>query len=421
MPIPQFQPLCTLVILLSLSPLQAQQWDRFRGPNGTGRAVEGVSLPQTWSEEENVRWKTPILKGSSSPILNGDTIFLTGYSGYATDAEDLGQRGDLKLHVQAFSFETGKQIWDYNFSASANEQEATRRVIDHGYASPTACTDGKAVYAWFGPSGMVALDLQGNLLWKRELGSKTAGFGAAASPITWQNLVIMNASIEAGTLFALDKQTGKIVWELEEVNRAWTTPALAILADGGTELVLHYKDEARGIDPETGEVLWNCRGIPDYIVPVPIVDGDIIYFSGGRQNRTMAIRAGGRGDVTETHKLWEVARGANVTTPLLHDGHLYWSHDKAFALCMSAETGDVLDQTRFENGERVYASVVYGDEKLFMTQRNGVTLVLRASPEYNLLSENQLGDGEESFNATPAIHENSLLFRSTKHLIRVEK
>jgi outer membrane protein assembly factor BamB len=206
---------------------------------------------------------------------------------------------------------------------------------------------------------------------------------------------------------------------VDGVERAWTTPAFVHLENGTTELVIHFKDKICGFDPRTGEQLWTCAGIPDYIVPLPVVEGERVYFSGGRQNKTIAVRAGGRGDVTDTHKLWEVTAGANVTSPLLHDGYLYWAHDKGWAQCVRAETGESIYQKRFRSRDRVYASVVYGDDKFFMTLRDGTTLVLKAEAEYAELAVNKLGSEGEQFNATPAIYRNSLLIRSTQHLYRI--
>lgn len=413
-------PASLLALFLSANAF-SEDWSRFRGPNGTGRASTADDLPESWANDRGIVWKTPILRGSSSPVITNERIFITGYSGYAENATDPGSKSDLTLHVSAYDAKSGEQIWDFPFKASESEQQATKRVIDHGYASPTPCTDGDKVFATFGPSGVVALDVEGKLLWRQDVGDGKAGFGAASSPIEFDDLVIVNASIESKTLYALDKDSGKIRWKVADIERAWTTPALVKLEGGSVELVIHFKDHVRGLEPKTGKELWRCEGIPDYIVPVPVVDGETIYFSGGRQNRTIAIKAGGRGDVTETHKLWEVNRGANVTTPLFHDGHLYWSHDKAFAQAMSAADGTMLYQERFKNRDRVYASVIYGDGKLFMTQRDGNTLVLAAKPEYEELAVNQLGTDDEQFNATPAIYQNSLIFRSTRMLYRIGK
>ncbi len=405
--------------LLSHSVCGAADWSRFRGPNGTGQASHAGPLPTHWDDGNSVIWKQPVPRGSSSPIVRQEKLFVTGFTGYAQGKTEPGNKQDLRLHVLAYDFETGQSLWDYELPASENEQSATKRVEDHGYASSTPCSDGVYVFASFGPTGVVALDMDGNLVWQRSVGIGTAGFGAASSPIEFEDLVFVNASIESDTLFAFEKATGEIAWQLAGIERAWTTPALVRLPGGKTELVIHFKNEIRGLDPRTGDVLWQAAGIPDYIVPVPVVDGSVIYFSGGRQNQTLAVRAGGRGDVSDSHILWQVNKGANVTTPVFYEGYLYWSHDKAFAQAMDASTGELAYQERCPSRDRVYASAVCGDQKLYMTQRDGTTLVLKAQPKYTELASNRLGNGREKFNATPAIHQGSLIFRSTEFLYRI--
>jgi outer membrane protein assembly factor BamB len=350
-----------------------------------------------------------------------DLIVFTGYSGYGEKLDDPGERESLKLHVIAISRNDGTPKWTLTLDPSPEEQEATPRVADHGYASPTPCTDGEKIYAAFGPSGVVCCSLDGKEIWRTSIGTGVAGFGAAASPIVHEDLVYINAAIESNSLVALDKNTGDIVWQVEDINRAWTTPIIVTPKSGTPELAMHHKDLIRGYNPKTGDVLWTCRGIPDYVVPGIVVVDDVLYCSGGRQNRTIAVKSGGRGDVTETHKLWEVTVGANVTTPLFHNGYLFWSHDKGMAQCLNAEDGSTLFRERYESRDRVYASIALGDGRLYAQLRDGTCLVIAAGPEYTILAENKLGDGEEQFNATPAFDEGRIIFRSTKAVYCVAK
>ena len=174
----------------------AESWGRFRGPNGTGIAENTGTLPVTWSNEKNLVWKTPVARGSSCPILVKDLIVFTGYSGYGEKLDDPGERESLKLHVIAISRNDGTPRWTLTLDPSPEEQEATPRVADHGYASPTPCTDGEKIYAAFGPSGVVCCSLDGKELWRTSIGTGVAGFGAAASPIVYGDLVYINAAIE---------------------------------------------------------------------------------------------------------------------------------------------------------------------------------------------------------------------------------
>lgn len=400
-------------VSLWAEPGWAEGWQRFRGPNGTGIVADSDPLPLIWSNERGIRWKTAVPRGASSPIIVGDLVVLTGYSGYGEKLDDPGDREALRLHVIALSRQDGALRWQLTIEPSAAEQEATPRIADHGYASPTPCSDGQLIFAAFGPSGVVCCDLEGNERWRTSIGTGVAGFGAAASPIEHGPLVYINAAIESKSLVALDKQTGAIVWRNDDVTRAWTTPVIVESADRPAELVMHHKDVIRGYAPATGEVLWTCQGIPDYVVPGIIVVGDMLYCSGGRQNRTIAVQAGGRGDVTESHKRWEVTVGANVTTPLFLEGHLYWSHDKGLAQCLVAADGATLFRERYEVRDRVYASLVAGDSKLYAQLRDGTCLVLAAKPEYEVLAENKLGDDEELFSGTPALAGGQIFLRSS--------
>lgn len=411
---------CALLLLFAFAVSfatcgHAADWPRFRGTNGVAQGDS--ALPTAWSNTKNVAWKTELPgKGSSSPVVQDDRIYLTAFSGYGLSAEEPGDRADLKLHVMCLSLASGELIWQKSIDPSDEEQTVTPRVADHGYASPTPCVDDHNVYAFFGPSGLVAFSQDGEFLWRRNLGTKTAGFGAAASPIEFEDLVIMNASIEGGTIYGIDKATGEIRWSNESIVRAWTTPTLVTLDDGSVEMVVNQKGAILGLDPRTGEQLWRCEAIQDYVVPCVIADGETLYCSGGRQNKTFVVKAGGRGDVTATHLVWDVSRGANVTSPLLHDGFLYWSHDKAIALCLRASDGEEMFRERLPTRSRVYASIVGDGRHLFLTTRDKGVLVLKASPTYEEVGVNVLGSEGELFNATPAIVGDRLLIRSEKNL-----
>jgi outer membrane protein assembly factor BamB len=407
--------LLSLVAAILCSAVDAD-WPQFRGPSGNGSASD--QTPAKWSDAENIAWKTKIPgKGSSSPIVFGDQIFLTSYTGYGISPDDPGEKTELRLHTLCFDRGSGSLIWDKSIEASANEQPFSRRVADHGYASGTPACDGEVVCAFFGTSGAVGYDLAGNELWHNtDLGSKTAGFGTASSPVIHDGLVYVNASIESDTLFALDKKTGNVVWKKDNITKCWSTPCLAKNERGELELIINQKLTVYGLNPETGEVLWSCKGIEDYVVPVPIAQDGIIYCLGGRSNKAMAIRLGGRGDVTETHRLWLVNIGANVTSPVLHEGHLYWASDKGIANCLDAATGEPVFRERMPTKERVYASIVRGGDKLYLTTRDSGVWVLAAKPVFEELALNRIKSDDSFVNASPAISNHQLLMRTDKFL-----
>ena len=360
-------------------------------------------------------WKTPLPgRGSSSPVVWGDRIYLTAFTGIETP--DTADKSKLQLHVICFDRNNGTIIWDKSVAASPLTQDYTKRIQGHGYASSTPTTDGEAVYAFFGVSGVVAYDMSGKLLWRASVGDKSAGFGSASSPVIFNDLVIVNGSIESDSLIAFDKRTGQRVWTVQQINRTWTTPCVAELPDGSNELVINQKEAIYGLDPWTGKQLWRCNGIQDYVVPMPIAHDGVVYCLGGRQNRCLAVRLGGRGDVTDSHKLWDVNIGANVTSPVYFNGHLYWASDKAIANCLNAKTGEAVYRQRLNTRSRIYASIVRAGDRLLVTTRDRGIVVLDAKPEYHELAVNTIETDEGMFNASPAISDGQLLIRSDSHI-----
>lgn len=419
----RFAMIVTLITCLNigLAAASSADWTQFRGQGGGGTA-EDANVPLKWSADENIAWKAALPgRGSSSPIVCGDRIFLTAYTGFGTPDSPDGKKADLRLHVICIDRTDGSELWNRSIVASPHTQDFSNRIADHGYATSTPATDGEAVFAFFGVSGVVAYDMDGELLWQAKVGDRTAGFGSASSPVLFENLVIINGSIESETVFAFDKKTGEKVWQIDDVVRTWTTPCIAKAADGSTEMVINQKETVYGFDPTTGKKLWSCVGIQDYVVPVPIAHNGVIYCLGGRSNRCMAIRLGGRGDVTSTHKLWEVNTGANVTSPVYCDGHIYWASDKGIANCLKAESGETVYRERLPTKERVYASIVRAGHRLYVTTRDQGVVVLPAEPRYEQLARNVFTTEESLVNASPAIVGDQLLLRTDRYLFCVGK
>ncbi|MCP4510226.1 MAG: PQQ-binding-like beta-propeller repeat protein, partial [Fuerstiella sp.] len=354
--------------------------------------------------------------GASSPSVFSSRVYLTSFTGYGLNPEEPGNREDLQQHVLCFDLNDGKLLWDKSTKASSAEQEATRRVADHGYATGTPVCDERGVYAYFGVSGLLAYDHQGNLLWRAKTGSDTKGFGSAASPILYRDLVIINASIEAKTVFAFNRVSGKEVWRITDVASSWTTPVVAASADGRDELIISYKEHVRGFDPVTGSELWNCVGVQDYVVPCVIVHEGTAFVLGGRKNQSMAIRLGGNGDITESHRIWETNIGANVTSPVYHEGHLYWISDRGIANCTNAATGESVYRERVSTSDRVYASTLLAGNRMYLTTRNNGVFAVALGPEYKELAHNVIDGDDSSFNATPAVIGDQLLFRTHQYL-----
>ena len=394
------------------------EWPQFRGPGGLATSL-GRGVPVTWTSEENLVWKTELPgPGSSSPITLGNRVFVTCYTGYGLDRQQPGDMQGLKRHLLCIDRANGTILWDKTAQTELPEQPYKQWIPRHGYASSTPAADSQRVYAFFGKSGVLAFDYDGRRLWHADVGSQIHGYGSGASPVLHKGLVIVNACVESESLVALDKRTGKEVWRAKGIRNAWNTPLLVELPSGGTELAVEVNGELVGFDPATGERLWTCEtGIHDYVCPSVVAHDGIVYSLGGRSGSGLAVRAGGRGDVTQTHLLWKgTKRGPNVPSPVYHDGHLYFATDSAVVRCLDAKTGEIVYEKRLEHPSGdMWPSPVLADGKLYYVSSRGRTFVLAAKPQFEQLAHNDLGD-VSLFNASPAVSHGQLLLRSDRFL-----
>jgi len=416
---------CMLLFTLMIPfAAEAEDWKQFRGPGGLATSSQG-ELPAEWSTEKNVLWRTKLPGlGTSSPITLGDRIYLTCYSGYGVERGDPGEMEDLKRSAVCIDHKTGEILWTRDFQPKLPESEYSGGNNSwHGYSSSTPATDGERLYVFFGKSGVYCLTLAGEQIWHASVGDGTRGWGSSNSPVLHGDLVIINASVESGALVALDKQTGEQVWKAEGMRGSWNTPLLVEAPGGKTELIVSLPQSIVAYDPATGEQLWTCEGIPDrgYVCPSVVAHDGVVYAIGGRTNTALAIRAGGRGDVTDSHLLWKTGKGSNVVSPVYHEGHLYWVHDRrGVAYCLDAKDGNVVYEERLDPRPGVvYASGIVADDKLYYaTQENGV-FVLAAKPEFEVLAHNEIDDAR--MNASPAVSGNTLLLRNDAYLYCIGK
>ncbi|MHC4404162.1 MAG: outer membrane protein assembly factor BamB family protein [Planctomycetota bacterium] len=397
------------------SAAAGDDWPCFRGPGGMG-VSDATGLPVEWDANNNVVWKTALPgPGASSPITFGDHIYLTCYAGYFVPGEPGGSLEQLKRHLIALRRDTGEIVWDQAVGAKLPEEKSIR---DHGYAANTPAADADRVYAFFGKTGVFAFDHQGNQLWQADVGSNTSGWGTAASPLLCKDMVIINASVESESLVSLDRETGGEKWRASGIRQAWNTPTVVTTDSGRQELVVARHGDVLAFDPDSGTPLWSCKtDITWYMVPTAVAADGIVYCLGGRSGTAaLAVRAGGSGDVTATHRLWTSKTGSNVTSPIYLDGHLYWMSEKlGVAYCAKADTGELLYERRLERAGQVYASPVLAEGRLYYLTRNGRMYVLAAKPEFEQLAMNELDDGSR-FDGSPAVDGNRLLVRSGKFL-----
>jgi len=411
-----------LALTFSVASARADNWPRFRGPDGSG-VSSATGLPTTWSDTENIAWKTALPgPGSSSPVVWGGRVYLTCYSGYGVNRSDPGEMSKLTRHLVCVNLADGKVVWDKAVRATVPEDPYQGNLTDHGYATSTPATDGQRVYVQFGKSGVLAFDLEGNQLWQTSVGTGSAimGWGSGASPLLFKDLVIVNANAESQAIVALDQKSGRQVWKTASkgYTGSWNTPLLVDLDGGKQELLVFLPDEVWGLDPADGGLYWYCTGIRGAAIPGLVSKDGVVYAIGGGPMGagSAAIRVGGSGDVSAGRVVWKQRPGSYVPSPVLVNGHLYWVDDRGMACCLKADTGKEVYRQRLPEAGSVYASMVAADGKLYaVTRRNG-TFVLPTEPSFKVLARNRLKSDTTDFNASPAIISGGLLLRSNRFL-----
>ncbi len=418
--------MCLLFCIVAVRPLVGADWPQFRGPRGDGVSV-AVEVPLTWSDAEGLAWRTPLPgPGSSSPIVFGDRVLVTCYSGYGIRDAANGAKEGLERHLVCARLTDGEVLWSKAIAAELPEDDYAGYLTEHGYASSTPVTDGQQIFVFFGKTGVLAFDIKGNEQWRKTVGKESSNrrWGSAASLVLHEDTVIVNAAEESQSIRALDKRTGREVWKAEAASLELTygTPAIVDLPDGTSELVISVPGEVWGLNPNTGKLNWYAEtNLTGNVCPTVVVHDGIIYaFGGYRSAGAHAIRAGGRGDVTESHMLWFTRESSYVATPLLYGGFLYWIDDRGLAHCLDAKTGESVYRKRVPGlntrGRPVYASPILAADRLYIVSRWSGTFVLAAKPTFEVLACNRFEFDESDFSGTPAVVDGRLLLRSGRYL-----
>jgi outer membrane protein assembly factor BamB len=394
-------------------------WLQFRGPGGSGIAPD-KGVPVTWSDDSNIRWKAEMPgPGASSPIVVGNKVFVTCYRGYGLTRDNPGEQKNLKRHLVCLERQTGKTAWKRDIDPVLPESAFQGPYITmHGYASATPVSDGKHVFVFFGSAGVFAFDLDGQQLWHASVGKGTHGWGSGASPILHKDLLIVNASVESGSVLALDKKSGTEVWSTKGISGSWNTPVLVKLAGSAAELALATQPKMLGFDPDTGKELWRAETYDWYVCPSLIAHDGVLY--GLQHSICVAVKAGGRGDVTDSHVLWKKNFGHVVSSPLYHDGHVYWS-SRGTVYCVKASDGSVVYKERLKGADETYASPVLADDKIYFVTRSDGVYVVEAGPTFKLLARNTFKSDTSIFNASPAVSNSQLFLRSDRYLYCIGK
>jgi len=416
--------------------LSAQDWPAWRGPSGDGLAAADARPPVTWSEEQNVRWKVPLPgAGASTPIVWGDRIYLTtavdtGRPGApdttadpgadrgatAAPSADTAQPNVHEFVVLAFSRD-GEPVW----RTEVGEAAPPEKGHDTGtYASASVVTDGEHVVAFFGSNGLYCLDPAGEVLWRKQLGRQTtlAGFGEGASPaLSGTTLVVPWDHEGASFVAAFDVRTGDELWRQDRsTDSSWGTPVV-IAAGDAQHVLLTGSKQTLAYDLASGVPVWSCGGMSSNPVVGPTVaDGILFVMNSYKGNVVQAIRLeGAAGDITESGIVWTQARNAAyVPMPLVHAGLLYFLRDSTGVLsCVDARTGEVQYEGQRLGLRRIHSSPMGAAGHLYFTDRGGVTQVVKAGPEFELVATNRL---DAVIDASFVAVGRDLLVRGRSHL-----
>jgi outer membrane protein assembly factor BamB len=403
-------------------------WPQWRGPRATGVAPH-AKPPLEWNEKKNVRWKIEIPgRGSSSPIVWGDQIFITTAIPSGTSLTESHQpRGGItprvphRFVVMAVDRKTGKVLWERVAREEAPHEAG--HPDNSTWASSSAATDGEHVIASFESRGIYAFDLKGNLVWQSDLGDKKMRneFGEGSTPALHGNHLVVVWDHLGGTSFiaALDKRTGKERWrqKRDEID-TWATP-LVVEHGGRAQVIVPGMNRLRSYDLETGTVVWHTAGLTMNPIPSPVAgDGMVFATSGFRGNSLKAIRlASAKDDITGTPAVaWTLDRDTPyVPSPLLFDGILYiLKTNNGLVSAFDAKSGTPLYQLqRLEKAPNVFASPVGAAGRVYVAGRDGTTVVLRHGKTFEVLAENMLDDG---FDASPALVDDQIILRGYKFL-----
>ena len=417
-----------LSAILLATHVTASDWPQFRGPTGNGIAPADAKPPTSWSVGKNLCWKVGLPgPGSSSPIVSGERVFVTCYSGYG-DGSANASIEKLERHLVCVERGSGKILWDKSVPAEMPEDRYNGFITEHGYASNTPVTDGERVYVFFGKTGVLAFDFAGKQLWKTNVGKQSSNrkWGSAASLVLYKNTVIVNAAEESRSIRALDKLTGKEVWKAESDSLELCYAAPVLVEGGGRfDLVIAVPGEMWGLNPDTGKLRWFAGiAIGGNISPSVVADNGILIATGGfPEQATVAVRGGGKGDVTKTHVLWTKPTASYVPTPVALGGFVYFVTDSGAVVCLETKTGIPVFQDRLPNftsagrgGKPVYASPILANGHLYAVTRNKGTFVLKAARYFAVVAQNLLDGDTSGFNSTPAISGNQLFLRSNQSL-----
>jgi len=442
------------------TPNGAESWPSFRGPNGNG-VVYDARIPLSWSADENIAWHIKLPdRGNSTPIVSGDRIFVT----QAIENEN-------RRTLMCFEKATGKLLWQSGVTFDGKEPTNAQNP----HCSSTPATDGERIVTFFGAAGLYCYDVYGKELWHRDFGTVDSWHGSGSSPIIHNGICFLNFG--PGTqsaLYACDVRTGETVWKKElqkqksafslrellrlrsesrgssepgdesddkgtpfsdagrsadlsgkgGFNGSWSSP-IVIEVEGRNELVVVESQRVVGYEPKTGEEIWSCGGLPPQVFATPAIGDDTIVALGhlaSNGTKIIAIKTGGKGEIDEAHKLWELTlKKECISSGIVHNGHLYLMLQNGIGTCLSMKTGEKKWEKRIRgkgaNGG-MWGSMILAGNALLVPNLSGEVFVIDAAPEFKLLGSNFIGD--ETMCATPVVTGKQLILRTYEGLWCIE-
>ncbi len=434
----RFAALLIAAVLVSSGLLQADNWPAWRGPLANG-VTKQTDLPTVWSPTENIAWKLDLPEAANStPIVWSDKIFFT---------QPLAEKNLRTLWCADLA--TGEKQWQADVVYEGDDP--THKANPFCSASPV--TDGERVIVWYGSAGLHCYDLNGNKLWSRDLGEQRHMWGYSSSPIIYKDICILYFGPGPREfVIAVDKKTGETVWQYDEpgppaegdwvengqgsqaqerakegqdrsniLRGSWATP-LIVSTPARDELIVSLPGQVVSFNPSTGDKLWWCDGLGQLVYGSPLeADGVILQF-GGYQAASLAVKTGGSGDVTETHRLWQTPKSDGyLGTGVIKEDHLYTNTINGLIQCKNWKTNEVVEQKRLASPSGrggTWASLVLAGDKIYAINQSADVFVVEATPEMKVLETNSL---EETTNSSVVVAGDRLLIRTHEALWCVGK
>lgn len=394
------KPLVFTLLAWLTHPVMGQNWTSWRGDAAGSGTTALQGLPLKWDKDTNVRWRVSLPEaGNSTPIVHGDKVFVT-------QAETASHWRGLLCYELA----TGKLLWKQG--VTYDQEERTHRTNPYCSASPT--TDGQIVIASYGSAGLAAYTLEGTPLWHRDLGKIDHTWGNSSSPLLHGDLCLhYHGPGKGAQLIALNKTTGETVWQWEEpewqpgertdgfkgqgegVIGSFSTPILIEQA-GRQELIMSFPMEMKAFAPTTGELLWTCGGLNPLVYTSPMFADGVALAFGGYRGNSIGVKAGGKGDVTSSHRLWhEEQHNGGIGTGVIHDGHYYYHDSGGIVCCLDVPTGKTVWKERLPGAGKSWGSFVLAGDLIYTLSQAGDTVVFRPNPK-NLDVVSQADVGEQT-------------------------